>query len=420
MPLLSGICPKAEIRTTNPFDHRGWRWDLQADIREPRVAVELAFTLIPETHESQPFFSDAARHWLASIMISFMLSGDEWTFADLIRTIKSEKRIKAVLKRHAQTRDVLDQYFTQHDQRLTANILSTCAVKCLRYEPVAAAWDAAQNKFSLTDWVQNSWVLVLGNSEESRTPLDCINQAIFKRASDLVLNQSESFTRRSWFILDELAEAPKLNGLVSLLKKGRSKGACVAMAFQSISGLRDNTKYGKHFADEVLGQVGNRFFGRLECVETADWASRLFGDQEYEAVSKSTTNGPGGRSVTTTTQTQTRKLVLPGEFMSLPTCSLENGLHGFNLVRSVGAYKMHIPGDDLFNHMLAPHDDRVPAFVPRPVSDQYLRPSTKKIASGPHDSPDSPKKRRKRNSRHEQSEGLQRPPDELDDLLDAI
>jgi hypothetical protein len=373
MRRLRAIAPNADIRTSNPFDARGWSWDLQADVREPRLAVELAFTLFPEQHESQPFFSDAVRHIAAEVMTSFMLSGHEWTLADLIRVLKSEQRIKGVLRRHPQTRDTIEQYFNDHDPRLVANILSTCAVKCLRYGPVAAAWESARNRFSLTEWATQSWILILGNSEESRVPIDCLNRAIFKRATELVLNQSESWSRRSWMFIDELAEQPRLDGLIPFLKKGRSKGGCTVVAFQSNSGLRDSTRYGQYFADDVLGQIGNRFLGRIECVETAEWASRLFGDQEYEAISSSVTTGSNGKSTTTNKQLQTRRLVMPSELMSLPTCSRQNGLHGFNIVRSIGAYRMHIPGEQLFDEMLPPTNSSSPEFLPRPVEAQYLR-----------------------------------------------
>ena len=376
MKRLTAIAPDADIRPSNPFDERGWSWDMQADVREPRIAVEIAFTLFPEQHESQPFFSDAVRHIAAMVMISFILSGIDWTLADLIRVLKSERRIKAVLRRHPQTRDAIEQYFSEHDPRLVANILSTCAVKCLRYEPVVAAWESARNRFSINKWAVESWVLVLGNSEESRIAIDCLNRAMFKRATDTVLSQSESRTRRSWLVYDELADAPRLDGLISWLKKSRSKGGCTAIAFQSVSGLRDSTRYGQHFADDVLGQIGNRFFGRIECVETAEWASRLFGDQEYEAVSTSVTTGPNGNSTTTSKQLQTRRLVMPGELMSLPTCSRKNGLHGFNIVRSLGAYRMHIDGNTLFDEMLPSLDSQSPEFIPRPVEAQYLRPWT--------------------------------------------
>jgi len=117
-----------------------------------------------------------------------------------------------------------------------------------------------------------------------RTAIETINRCISKRVCDLVLNQPDSNTRRTWFVLDEVSEAGKLDGLVSIMKRGRSKGAAAVLAFQSVSGLRNPTLYGPYLADEILGQVGNRFFGRIECVATAEWASSLFADQEREGM----------------------------------------------------------------------------------------------------------------------------------------
>ena len=58
LSILHAYCEPSLIKTLHPFDKRGVAWDLHRDIREPRVAVEIAFTLIPPQHESQPFFSD--------------------------------------------------------------------------------------------------------------------------------------------------------------------------------------------------------------------------------------------------------------------------------------------------------------------------------------------------------------------------
>ena len=262
LPLLHAICKRARIITTNPFDARGVAWDLSADIREPRVAVEIVFTLIPREHESQPFFSDAARHLLYGVIISYMRSGHDWTFADLLRGVSSARRLKAILKKHQQTRDIVGRYWG--DKRLLHNIMSTMATKLLPFESIAAAWDEAKERVSLHEWAKDESIIVLGNSEISRTAIDAINRCMFKRASDITLSQTESFTRRNWFFLDELSEAGRLDGLVSLLKKGRSKGGCVVIALQSIAGLKDTKLYGPHFTAEILGQIGHKFFGRLE------------------------------------------------------------------------------------------------------------------------------------------------------------
>ena len=75
MPLLSAYCDRYRLLTLNPFDDRGVAWDIGADVTEPRVALEMAFTLIPEASESQPYFANASRHLTFAVMLSFMLRG---------------------------------------------------------------------------------------------------------------------------------------------------------------------------------------------------------------------------------------------------------------------------------------------------------------------------------------------------------
>jgi len=381
LPALEAIAPQAKILTSHPFDARGARWDMAADIQEATVAIEFAFTLIPTEGDAQPFFVNAARHLMYGVIVSFILTGEAWTFGTLVRALKHPQRIRSILRRHPQTREIVAQYF--YDERLLMNIMSTLATKMLPFEPIAAAWDAAIESFSLRDWVTNDWILVLGNYETGRTAIDAINRCIFKRACDLTLNLPNSNDRRSWFIVDELSEASGgggvgggLPGIVSLAKKGRSRGAVLAIAFQSISGLRDPKVYGQFFTDEILGQISNRFFGRIECVATAEWASSLFGDEESDRESVTQSYGPGGASQSVSRQAAARRLVLPSELMSIEACSRENGLSGYYIVRSEWASFHKIPREELFGGQLIPPRADVPEFVPRPASDQFLAPWT--------------------------------------------
>ncbi len=378
LPLIHALAPHVDIATFNPFDARGVAWDIAADVREPRVAIEIAYTLIPDMPESQPFFTNAARHLAYGLMASFMLSNDPWTFADLVRALKSPRALKRILKRHEYTRSLLSLYFS--DPRLGQNIMSTIATKYLPFEPIAAAWEHAGRRVSLHDWATSAQTLILPNSEISRAPIDAINRCIFKLATDIVLNQSESFTRRSWFVIDELPAADKLDGLVSLLKKGRSKGASVVLAFQSISGLRDQRLYGNFLTDELLGQIGNRFFGRLECPVTAEWASQVIGDQDALTSSHNKTHTPQGESRGVTKQWQRRRAVLPSQLMNIPPCSIENGLHGYFVLRSIGAFYSSLPGGQLFTSRLVPPAN-IPEFAPRSPETQFLAPWTEQQAA---------------------------------------
>ena len=373
LPLLKAIVPKADIVTIQPFDARGASWDLQHDVQEPRIAVELAFILIPREHESQPFFSDAARHLLYAVMLGFMLRGCDWTLADVIRALSKPNRLKRFLKQHRATRDVVPRYF--HDERLLSNIFSTIATKLLAMECVAASWETADRKIALKDWVNSETILILGNSEISRAAIDAINQAIFLRIVQYVLAQSESFTRRTWFFIDELSEAGKLHGLISLLKKGRSKGACVSICCQSLAGLRDEKLYGTHLTEELLAQIGNRFYGRVECPESAETISRVFGDQEIDQYTTSQTWGKES-STTRSQQIVVRRAVLPSEFMNVEPCTYENGLTAYYRTRTFGCVQGYISGAELFEGQLIPPAADVKEIMERPPLSQLLQPWT--------------------------------------------
>jgi type IV secretory pathway TraG/TraD family ATPase VirD4 len=372
VPQLAAIAPDAELVITNPFDVRSTAWDVAADVNEPQVAIEFAYNLIPHQPESQPFFSDASRHLVVGVVTSFMLSGIDWTIADLIHVLQSARNLKAVLKRHPETRDLVPLYLS--DRRLASNILSTVATKLLPFGPVAAAWEQASSRKSLAEWSRSAMIWVLGNSEVSRVPIQTLNRCMFKRACDLTLSQSESTTRRNWFIIDELADAGKLDGLVSLAKKGRSKGACLAIAFQSVAGLRDAQLYGAYFSEEILAQFGHKFIGRVECASSGEWASLLVGDQEIEQVSTSVTSGRHGSSSTKNRQLVVRRGMLASEFMDFPPCDRTNGLTGVFFVPGIGVFSDTLPGSQLFDHDLMHPAENVAAFVPRPVEQQYLRP----------------------------------------------
>lgn len=369
LPLLASIAPKADVATLNPFDARGVAWDVQRDVREPRVALELTFTMMPRESESQPFFADAARHILYAVFLGFLLRGAEWIFADVLNALSNVQRLKHFLKGHPVTRPVVSKYF--RDARVLDSIISTLATKLVGFEIIGAAWATAQRKVSLDDWVASETILVLGNSEISREAIDTANRAIFQRISQYVLALPESFSRRIFFFLDELSEAGRLHGLRSLLKKGRSKGASVSICLQSLSGLRDEKLYGIHGTEDLMAQIGNRFYGRIECPESAEMVSRVFGDQEIDQYTTSHTWGKES-STTRTQQIVVRRAVLPSEFMNVAPCTRRNGLTAFYRTREYGCVHGHIPGGELFDGDLVPPDEDVEEFEPRPMLAQLL------------------------------------------------
>ena len=137
---------------------------------------------------------------------------------------------------------------------------------------IAAAWGQATETVSLTEFMQGELVLVLGNDESCRTALDAINRVLFQRLSELILSGPETRTRQTWIFLDEVREAGRLDGLSRLMTKGRSKGACVALGFQAIEGMR--AVYGEHVASEITGLCNHKAILRLESPPSAQSGER--------------------------------------------------------------------------------------------------------------------------------------------------
>lgn len=368
LPLLAGMGLSCPVKTLNPLDERGVAWAIARDCTTPATAQQIAEVLVPDLDEGgNAFFAKAVRDLLSGVLVALHLAAPRaWTLRDVVLAMTGDPaRLRDLLDRFDESRDRL-QYFA--DERTWANILSTVATKLAPYKSVAAAWDRAPNAVSLGDWVRGEFVLVLGNDESVRAPLDAINRAIVQRATELILNLPESSTRRVWLFLDEVREAGKLAGLRPLLNKGRSKGACVVLGFQAVEGLW--AEYGKDQANEIVGECNHAAFLRVESSETARWMADRVGEFERREVKPSQAGNTGQTSLSE--QTDRRAVVLPSEFQDLPVTDPANGLTGYYLSPVTGVYRHTTPSADLTARLLPP-DANSPGHVPRPAEAQYLR-----------------------------------------------
>ncbi|MBA4064551.1 MAG: hypothetical protein C0501_12735 [Isosphaera sp.] len=367
LPLLAGMGLSCPVKTLNPLDERGVAWAIARDCTAPATAVQLAEVFVPDQDRGDNgFFAKAVRDLLSGVFTALDLTAPRaWTLRDVVLAMTSP-RLRELLDRFDETRDRL-RYFA--DDRTLANIMATVSTELAPYRAVAAAWDRAPNAISLADWVRGEFVLVLGNDESVRAPLDAINRAIVQRATELLLNLPESSTRRVWLFLDEVREAGRLDGLRSLLNKGRSKGACVVLGCQAIEGLW--AEYGRDEANEIAGECNHAAFLRVESPETARWMADRVGEFERREVKPGQAGGAGQTSLSE--DTARRPVVLPSEFQDLPVTDRANGLTGYYLSPVTGVYRHTTPSADLTARLLPP-DANTPDHVPRPADAQYLRP----------------------------------------------
>ena len=210
--IMSGA---ASVKVLNPFDTRCCAWNMAQDIDSVISARQLATILIADGAASggaESFFTNAVRDILTAIIVAFIEctpKENAWTFRDILLTALYEPYLRFVLTRTNETRNgkllpmlhrVRETYLgAAADSRTMGNIKATMSAKLAVYEPIAAAWHKAAptpsspRMLSLRQWAlgKGEDVLVLGNDEAARASLDAVNQAIFKRATELVLSRDE-------------------------------------------------------------------------------------------------------------------------------------------------------------------------------------------------------------------------------------
>jgi len=135
-----------------------------------------------------------------------------------------------LLERVPHTRDAALEHF-QRDERTLSNVQYTISATWLPYVRGSPVHHAAR-RFSLHEWINGNSILLLGNMEDLRYPIDAVNRAIFQRLVELVLSQSESSTRRTWFFLDELKEMSRLDALPRLLTMAAARASEPSLPFR--------------------------------------------------------------------------------------------------------------------------------------------------------------------------------------------
>ena len=118
-------------------------------------------------------------------------------------------------------------------------------------------------------------------------------------AASAVLGLPPSPDRRIWFVLDELADLPKVDNLARLLPEGRKFGAAIVLTFQALGQMRD--RYGQNIAEAMLACCNTKLFLQTVDRETREWASETIGDCEVELRTSTDTLSYGGDTPRTDT-----------------------------------------------------------------------------------------------------------------------
>jgi Type IV secretion-system coupling protein DNA-binding domain len=371
VPQLYGLRPACPIYIMNPLDARSHSWDIAADCANVATMKQISGHLVPQQpQESQAYFNNVARDFTEGVIRSYHeVAPGQWTLRDLLLAFRDPQLLRQLFERCPSKRHLL-----RHFEPITTfeNCLSQTINVLDRFEPIAALWEHAQQRISLEKFVREEAILVLGQNESVRFVLDVINRFLFHRLSEMLLSQPDSRSRETLVFLDELREMGRLDGLRPLLTMGRSKGCRLLLGFQDIQGMQ--AVYGADESREILGMCANKALLRMESPETADWASKVLGEEErLEYLRGKIAAGKFSGEEDLHEQLSKREVMLASEFMQLPYPSQNDGLTGVYLTAEHGAWSSTLTGDEV-TALLPRRHPRASAFIPRPAEHQHLQP----------------------------------------------
>ena len=152
----------------------------------------------------------------------------------------------------------------------------------------------------------------------------CISQAYKEfvqkaRANELTNDDKMAHLKRPlYYILDEFANMPKIEGLNRIITVARSRWIFLNMAIQSYSQLDD--VYGKEVAEIVRGQCRSTLFYGTPDLKTREEFSKELGNRTIEVDSKTKSEAHGAEKSQTSTSTSLQQvpLVHPSELDKIP------------------------------------------------------------------------------------------------------
>lgn len=378
--------PKNIIKILNPFDERCVAWNIAADVTEPAHVQTVATIIVPEDKGQNRFFTDAARQLLEGVMMAFILISRRerreqlhWTLRDVCLALREESSLKELIGKHDETK-----HLTAYLDRANNEVLATVKSYIAPFEIVAAAWHTAEMEglkeqqernlernprlLSLREWRDDPQgkILVLGRDPEARASIEGINRVMIERLSQVILKGDETPQPRTWFFLDEFSKMGVLTGFDDLITNGRSKGACIALAFQNIQGIK--AVYGEELADEIISECGSKAI--LKCDGAVSrWASEEVGMRQIERTERSSTR-VGEYQISESTVRGEEYVLFPSDFSGLPIAGKDNGVHGYyftSWLDGVWDYAQQW-GEDEFGE-IAGLESTEPNFIDRAGSD---------------------------------------------------
>ena len=282
--LVSRFYEEDHDKLLNPLDERGLNWDLWSECKEPYHYTELAQSLIPESGPD-PIWWNSARK-LFSVTAQELKKIQKPSIQKLLEF----SLISPIAKVSSFYKDTQVASFMNVTAGKTAlSIRSTLGMSLEAF----AYLKSEENPFSIREWVQKEYQtaedqeegkhkckdwLFLSSTTEQRELLAPLLSTWLSIAYKALMGLEESYTRRLWFIIDELPSLNVLPNLPKALAEIRKYGGCFVTGLQNLPQLEQI--YGINSTRSIVGLCGTKVVFRTSDAPTAKKLSEFFGEQE--------------------------------------------------------------------------------------------------------------------------------------------
>jgi hypothetical protein len=280
----------------SPTDSRSSRWILGRDIRTKLEAQSLAATLVQEPpggSKSDPMWVQGSRALLAGLITDLQARyGEKWDFSHLAyksaAALADWERLKAVIAREAPMCTILlGGEDAESPNRTTMGFLMNIVSSLTNVIHLGVS---AHELRSNPGWSVRSWLagkspatVIIGyRGEQSEQMSQAWAASIIERIVRQVGGMSDAAPeqRRIWLVIDETPVAGYIPSITTALTTCRSKGARVALGFQTRAQVRE--KYSRDTATIWEGQCGIKIISALGATEDQEWGSQLLGEREVD------------------------------------------------------------------------------------------------------------------------------------------
>jgi len=294
----------------NPLDERHVGWSIMRELRTYMDVDAIAQSLIPQSHNEDAFWHNAARAVFSGCLHNLNLEGEKrnkaiWDFLQ-----QDGAQVTASLKK---TKQPGWKYIEDASSKQAGSVFATLQQFVHPFEYM----QQSDGDFTIDSWLNDpkgGFIFVTSYADIQDT-LRSVLSLFIDLVGRRLLSMPDDKERRVFFDIDELGSLQRLPSLIPLLTLSRSKGGACVLFNQEVSSL--DRIYTKDHRATIVNNCGSKIIMNVKDPLTAEFCSQAIGQAEVEEIQVTNTVGPSEvrEAISFSRSRQIKSLVMPSAIM---------------------------------------------------------------------------------------------------------